>query len=92
MKQDIIALKKMRNPHGSLKTHESHYMFCGTLGYRETPVEEYWARLYFSTRTEIYFDEHKFNYTFIRFTHKCFLDPTMRFYSQVQNLRALTKA
>jgi len=41
MKQDIIALKKMRNPHGSLKTHESHYMFCGTLGYRETPVEEY---------------------------------------------------
>jgi len=28
--------------------------------------------------TEIYFDEHKSNYTFIRFTQKCFLDTTMR--------------
>ena len=40
---------------------------------------------------EIQFDEHKSNYTFIRFKQKCFLDPTMRFYSQVQNLRALQK-
>jgi len=38
-----------------------------------------------------FFEEHKSNYTFIRFTQKCFLDQTMRFYSQVQNLRALTK-
>jgi len=51
---------------------EPHYMFCGTLGYHGTPVEEYWARLYFSTHTEIHFDEHKSNYTFIRFTQKCF--------------------
>jgi len=67
-------------------------MFCGTLGFHGTPVEEYWARLYLSTHTEIYFQEHKPNYTFIRFTQKRFLDPTMRFYSQVQNLRALAKA
>jgi len=40
---------------------------------------------------EIRFDEHKSNNTFVRFTQKCFLDPTMRFYSEVQNLRALTK-
>ena len=67
-------------------------MFCGTLRCHGTPVEEYCARLYFSTHTEIHFDEHKSIYTFIRFTQKCFLDPTMRFYSQVQNSRALTKA
>jgi len=41
---------------------------------------------------EIHFDEHKSNYTFIRFTQKFFLDPTMRYYSQLENLRALTKA
>jgi len=41
---------------------------------------------------EIHLHEHESNYAFIRFTQKCFLDPTMRFYSQVQNLRALTKA
>jgi len=68
------------------------YMFCGTLGFHGTPVEEYWARLYFSTHTEIHFDEYKPNYIFIRFIQKCFLDPTMGFYSQVQNLRAFTKA
>jgi len=74
---------------------QTHYMFFGTLGYHGTPVEEYWARWYFSTHTEIYCDEHKSNYAFIRFTQKCFLDPTMRFYSWAQNLqnyRALTKA
>ena len=67
-------------------------MFCRTLGYHGTPVEEYWARLYFSTHMEIRFDQHRSNYTFIRFTQKCFLDPRMRFYSQAQNLRALAKA
>jgi len=41
---------------------------------------------------ESHFDEHKSNYTFISFAQKCFSDPTMRFCSQVQNLRALTKA
>ena len=60
-------------------------MFCGTLGFIRARVEEYWARLYFSTHMEIHFDEHKSNHTF----HKCFLDPAKRFYSQVQNLRAL---
>jgi len=64
-------------------------MFCGTLGFRGTHVEEYWARLYFNTHTEIHFDEHKSNYTFIRFTQKYFLDPTKRFYAQVQNLQKL---
>jgi len=54
-------------------------MFCGTLGFHETPVEEHWARLYLSTHTEIHFNAHKSNYTFIRFTQKCFLDPTMHF-------------
>ena len=49
-------------------------MFCGTLGFRGTPVEEYWARLYFSTHTEIHFDEHKSNYTLFRFT-QTFLRP-----------------
>jgi len=67
-------------------------MFCGTLGFHGTPVEEYWAKLYFSTHTEIHFDEHKSIYTFIMIYTEMFLDPTMRFYSQVQNLRALTKA
>ena len=67
-------------------------MFCGTLGFHGTPVERYWAKLYFSTHTEIHFDKHKSIYTFIRFTQKCFLDPTVRFYSQVQNSRTLTKA
>jgi len=67
-------------------------MFCGTLGYHGTAVEEYWVRLYFSKHTEIYFDKNKFYYTLIRFTQKCFLDPTVRLYSQVQNLKALTKA
>ena len=52
-------------------------MFCGT------PDEQYWARIYFSTHTEIYFDERKSNYTFIRYTQECVLDPTMRFYSHV---------
>jgi len=46
------------------------YIFCGTLGFHGTPVEEYWARLYFSTHTEIHFDEHKSNYIFIRFIQK----------------------
>jgi len=44
---------------------------------------------YISTHTEIHCDEHKSNYTFITFTQKCFLDPTKRFYSQVQNLQKL---
>jgi len=57
-----------------------------------TPDEEYWTRIYLSAHTQIYYDERKSNYKFIRFTQKCFLDPTMRFYSQVHNLRALTKA
>jgi len=35
----------MRNPEGTLKTHGTHYMFCGTLGFRGTPVEEHWFRL-----------------------------------------------
>jgi len=48
--------------------------------------------IYPHTHTEIHFDEHKSYYTLIIFTQKCFLDPTMRFYSQVQNIRALTKA
>jgi len=42
--------------------------------------------------TEIHFDEHKFNYTFIRFTQTCLIDPTMRFYSYLQHLTALTKS
>jgi len=67
-------------------------MFCRTLGFHGTPVIEYWARLCFSTHTEIHFDEHKSNYTFVRFTHKCFLDTRIRFYSHVPNLGALTKA
>jgi len=25
---------------------EPHYMFCGTLGFRGTPVEEHWCRPY----------------------------------------------
>jgi len=29
----------MRNPEGTLETHGTHYMFCGT------PVEEHWFRL-----------------------------------------------
>jgi len=41
---------------------------------------------------EIHFDEHKSNYTFIRFTQKCILDPTIRFYSQVQNLKSTYKS
>jgi len=40
---------------------------------------------YNSPHMEIYFDEHKSNYTFIRFTQKCFLDPTKRIYSQVKS-------
>jgi len=56
------------------------------------PVEEYCAKLYFSTHTDIHFDEHKSNYTFIRFTQKYFLDPTMRFFSQVQNPLTTTRA
>jgi len=56
------------------------------------PVEEYLAKLHFSKHTDIHFDEHKSNYTFIRFTQRCCLDPTVRFFSQAQNLRALTKA
>ena len=75
-----------------LKLTWPHYMFCGTLAYHGIPVEEYWARLYFYTYMEIHFDEHKSYYTLIRFTQKCFSDPTKRFCSQVQNLRALTKA
>jgi len=41
---------------------------------------------------EIHLHEHESNYAFIRFTQKCFLDPTMRFYSQVQNFNPLTTA
>ena len=68
-------------------------MFCRTLGYHGTPVEEYWARLYFSTHMEIHCDEcNPTTHLLGRFTQKCYLDPTKRFYSQVQNLRALTKA
>jgi len=47
-------------------------MFCGTLGFHGTPVEVYWARWCLSTHTEIYFDEHKSNYTFIRITRNVF--------------------
>jgi len=54
-------------------------MFCGTLGFRGTPDEEYGARVYFSTHTEIHFDEDKSNYSFIRFKRKCFLDSTNAF-------------
>jgi len=54
------------------KHTQHHYMFCGTLEFRGNHVEEYSARLYFSTHTEIHFDEHKSYYTFIRFTQKCF--------------------
>jgi len=63
-------------------------MFCGTLEFRGDPVEEYWARLYFSTHAEIHFDEQKSNYTFFGFAQKCFLNPKKRFYSQVENLGA----
>jgi len=66
-------------------------MFCGTLGFRGAPVEEYWARWNFSTHTEIHFDEHKSNCIFIRFTQKCFLNQTKCFYSQVKNLRHIQK-
>jgi len=66
-------------------------MFCGTLRFRGIPVEEYRARLYFSTHTEIHFDEHKSNYTFSRFTQKWFLDPTIRFYSQVKKIKSTHK-
>jgi len=69
-----------------LKLTQPHYMFCGTLGFRRIYVGEYWVRLYFYTHTEIHFDEHKSKYTFIRFTQKCFSDPTKLFYRQVQNL------
>ena len=58
-KQEIISPKQNEEP---LKLT---YMFCGTLGYHGNPDEEYWARLYFSTHTEIHFDEHKSNYSFI---------------------------
>jgi len=34
-------LHKAKNPHGTLKTHGTHYMFCGTLGFRGAPVEEH---------------------------------------------------
>jgi len=37
---------------------------------------------------DIQFNEHKSNYTFIRFTQKCFLDPTKRFYSQVKKIKS----
>jgi len=47
-------------------------MFCGTLGLRGIPVEEYWARLYLSSHADIYFDEHKSNFKFIRFAQNCF--------------------
>jgi len=36
-------LHKAKNPHGTLKTHGTHYMFCGTLGFRGAPVEEHWS-------------------------------------------------
>jgi len=93
LKQEIIYPKKKRGTFTEpLKLTEPHYLFCGPLGFRGTHVGECWARLYFSTHMEIHFDEHKSNYTFIGFTRKCFLNPTMRFYSRVQSLRALTKA
>jgi len=25
---------------------EPHYMFCGTLGFRETPVQEHWSKCF----------------------------------------------
>jgi len=37
----------------------------------------------------MHFDEHKSNYTFIRVTQKCFLDPTMHFYSQKSTYKSL---
>jgi len=40
---------------------------------------------------EIHLHEHKSNYKFIRFTQKCFLDTTMRFYSHVQNFKSSYK-
>jgi len=78
MKQEIISPKKTRNPHGTLKTHVTPLLLhvLRNTRFHGTPVEEYWARLYFSTHAEIYFDEHKSNYTFIIFAQKCFLDPT----------------
>jgi len=33
----IISLKKRET------LTEPHYMFCGTLGFRGTPVQEYWS-------------------------------------------------
>jgi len=40
---------------------EPRCMFYETLGFHGNLVEEYWARLYFSTHTEIHFKEQKFN-------------------------------
>ena len=66
-------------------------MLCGTLELRWTPDEEYWARLYFSTHTEIHFDEHKSNYSFIRFKQKWFCTQ-QKLLPVGKKLRALTKA
>ena len=60
-----FSKKKTRNPYATLKTHVT------PLHVLRNPDEE-WAGLYFSTYAEIHFDEHKSNYTFIRFTQKCF--------------------
>jgi len=38
-------------------------MFCETIGFSRTPDEEYWARFYFSTHTEVHFHENKSNCT-----------------------------
>jgi len=66
LKQEMISPKQNEEP---LKLT---YMFCGTLGFHGIRDEEYWARLSF-THTEIHFDEHKSNYSFIRFKQKWFL-------------------
>jgi len=81
-----LSPNKTRNPHGTLKTHVTPLHVLRYTRVPRNPCWEYWAGLYFYTHTEIHFDEHKSNYTFIIFTQKCFLDPTKRFCSQVQNL------
>jgi len=63
-----FPLKKRGTLTEPLKLTWPHYIFCETPGYHGNPVEGYWTRLYFSTHTEIYCDEHKSNYAFVRFT------------------------
>jgi len=41
-----------------MKLTEPHYMFCGTLGFRGTPVEEHWSRLIYCICITFYVSHH----------------------------------